>query len=227
MPGKQKYSFRCLEQNCDNRVCCTRPHVNVTLGDLSRWAAQGYIEHIFPGLIINVPKAKEEAFTIETQRRTFKRTLDGNEEEVDACIFFREDANACSIRYSRPISCRTFPLLYDGSKFIVSDKACPGIGKGEVTKESLREARELAEQEFRERLETEAALPSVYGLIMGYMLRQSAEIVSKMSKEDRERLEEIMSKTPKTGEETGAPVGHEHERGGEKTESQSGKGENE
>ncbi len=198
MSEKKKYSFKCLEQNCDNRVCCTRPHVYVTLGDLARWAAQGYIEQIFPGLVINIPRAKEEAFTIETRRRQFKRE---NDEEVDACVFFRDDANACSIRYSRPLSCRTFPLLFDGNKFVLSDKACPGLGKGEVTKEALKEARELAEQEYRERLETEAALPSVYGLIMGYMLKQSAEIVKNMSDEDRKKLEELMSRTPKREED--------------------------
>ncbi len=203
--GDKKYSFKCMEQNCENRVCCTREHVDVTLGDLSRWSAQGYLPHILPGLTLIVPESEDEEMRLETSRRPLK-----DREDTTACVFYHEEANACTIRYSRPLSCRTFPLRYNGDKFYVVDRDCPGIGKGEVTKESLKGARETAEQEYRERLETRAALPAIYTVIVAQMVRRSAEAMQSLSDEDRKRIEEILSRgqddsaPADTGQSTGA-----------------------
>ncbi len=187
---KVKYSFRCLEQKCTTRECHIRPNVNVTLGDLSRWTAQGYIGHIVVGLTIVPPESENDLMTLETLRKPLK-----DESEITACVFFDEEANGCTIRYSRPISCRTFPLEYDGSKFYLSNKNCPGVGEGEVSKEALKEARDLAEKEFRERMDTIAALPAVYSLVMAPMVRQSAEAMERLSEEDRKKMDEILAKS--------------------------------
>ena len=192
MTEKQKYSFTCLEQDCPQRICCTRAHVSVTISDISRWTEQDHLPQIVAGLTLIAPESEEDSISIETQRRPLKR----NPEET-ACIFYHEDSNACSIRYARPISCRTFPLEYDGTKFRVSEKKCPGVGKGEAERESLRTARENAEQEFKERSETEEALPGLYAVLMNHMLRQSAEAMRNLSEEDQKRLDEIMSKRSK------------------------------
>ncbi|TFG06627.1 YkgJ family cysteine cluster protein [Candidatus Thorarchaeota archaeon] len=189
MTEKKKYSFKCAEQNCPDRVCCTRPHVNVTFGDLSRWATQNYLNHILHGITLNLEEAEEKGMTLSTLRKPLSKDTDQT-----ACVFFDEEANACRIRFSRPISCRTFPLEHDGEKFYVTDKECAGIGKGEVTREALREAKQLAEKEYEERVETITALPAVYSVIMGQMLRQSAEAMKNLSDEDRKKLDEIMSK---------------------------------
>ena len=58
----------------------------------------------------------------------------------------------------------------------------------------MREAKQLAEKEYEERVETITALPAVYSVIMGQMLRQSAEAMKNLSDEDRKKLDEIMSK---------------------------------
>lgn len=189
MSDKSKYIFKCQEQDCPQRVCCTRAHVNVTIGDISRWTEEDYLSHIAPGLVLVAPESEEDSIGIEAQRRPLKR-----DSEKTACIFYHEESNACSIRYSRPLSCRTFPLEYDGTKFRVVEKECSGIGKGEVQKDSLREVRETAEQEFRERSETDKALPGLYAVLMNHMLRQSAEAMKDLSEEDRKRLDEIMAK---------------------------------
>ncbi|MHA1768232.1 MAG: YkgJ family cysteine cluster protein [Candidatus Thorarchaeota archaeon] len=189
MSEKPKYIFACLEQKCDTRACHIRPCVNVTLGDLGRWTAQGYLMNILPGVVLKVPKSEEERFSLEMARKPLK-----NDDEGTACIFFNEEANGCEIRYSRPLSCRTYPLEYNGEKFYVIDKNCPGIGKGEVSKESLKEARSLAEEEFKERQLTATALPAIYSVIMTHMVRESAEAMQKMSEEDRKKMEEILSK---------------------------------
>ncbi|MHA2378485.1 MAG: YkgJ family cysteine cluster protein [Candidatus Thorarchaeota archaeon] len=187
---KVKYSFKCLEQKCDTHECHIRPHVNVTLGDLSRWTAQGYIGHIIAGLRIVPPESENDPFVMATVRKPLK-----DETEGTACVFFDEEANGCTIRYSRPISCRTFPLDHDGEKYFLSNKNCPGVGQGEVSKEALKESRDLAEMEYRERMETISALPVVYSLVMAPMVRQSAEAMERLSEEDRKRMEEILSKS--------------------------------
>lgn len=145
--------------------------------------------NILPGIRLKVPQSDEEWFALETHRKSLK---DG--EDKTACVFYNEEANGCEIRYSRPISCRTYPLEYDGEKFYTVTKDCPGIGKGEVSKETLKEARDLAEQEFNERKETDSALPALYSVFMTQMVRQSAEAMSKMSEDDRKRMEEILSR---------------------------------
>ena len=192
MTEKSKYSFSCLEQDCPQRVCCTRAHVSVTVSDISRWTEQEYLPHIVSGLALIAPEGEEDPITIETLRHPLKRDA-----QSTACIFYHEESNACSVRYSRPISCRAFPLEYDGTKFRVADKACSGVGKGEVQKDSLREARETAEQEFKERNETERALPGLYAVLMDHMLRQTAEAMKNLTEEDRKQLDEIMSKKSK------------------------------
>ncbi|MEM2142400.1 MAG: YkgJ family cysteine cluster protein [Candidatus Thorarchaeota archaeon] len=188
----EKYSFRCSEQECSNRVCCTREHVNVTISDLSRWTTQGYLENIIYGLTL----VTDDTVSIETMRKPLSK-----DPQKTVCIFYVEDSNACSIRYSRPISCRTFPLNYNGEKFYVSDKACPGIGKGEVTREALKELRDLAEQEYRERTETASSLPPIYTVVMAHVLRRSAEAMRSLSEEDRKKVEEILSRGKATTNE--------------------------
>ncbi|NWF96260.1 MAG: YkgJ family cysteine cluster protein [Candidatus Thorarchaeota archaeon] len=190
MTEKTKYSFKCMEQTCSNRVCCTRDRVNVTLGDLSRWTTQNHIGQILPALTL-VTQNEEDQVYLETKRKPLAKSP-----ENTSCIFFIEESNGCAIRFSRPISCRTFPLQYDGEKFRVSNKACPGIGKGEVTPEALKEARALAEEEYKERLETASALPPLYALIVGEMMQQSAATMSSLSEEDRKKIQEILSKAP-------------------------------
>lgn len=197
MTDKKKYSFKCLEQNCPQRVCCTRPHVNVTFGDLSRWTTQNYLNHILHGITMNIEAAEEKGITLGTLRKP----LSENSEQT-ACIFYDEEANACRIRFSRPISCRTFPLEHNGEKFYVTNKDCSGIGKGEVTKEALKEAKELAEKEYEERVRTATALPAIYSVVMGQMLRQSAEAMKDLSEDDRKKLDEIMSKRREQEDET-------------------------
>ena len=131
MTEKQKYSFKCMEQTCTGRVCCIRQPVIVTVGDLTRWTTQGYIEHIL-GVITVTDDESGGQVLLTTARKPLNK-----EPEKTSCVFFNEGSNGCTIRFSRPISCRTFPLIYDGEKFRVSDNSCPGIGRGEVTAEAL------------------------------------------------------------------------------------------
>jgi Fe-S-cluster containining protein len=189
MSDRPKYSFKCLEQKCETAACHIRPQVSVTLGDINRWTTQNYLQQILPGVILRIPKSEKDFIGLEMARKPLQKDT-----EKTACIFYHEESNGCQIRYSRPISCRTYPLQYDGEKYKIIDKDCPGVGKGEITKEALREHKELAEQEYREKIETLTILPSVYAIFMGQMIKQSAEAMQDLSDEDRKQLEEIMTK---------------------------------
>ncbi len=197
MSEKQKYSFECLEQKCTTKACHVRPSVNVTIGDLSRWTAQNHLQHAINGLGLIMPESETEPFVLETLRKPLE-----SDPEQTACIFYHEESNGCHIRFARPISCRTYPLEYNGEKFFLTDKECPGIGQGEISKEALKEARDLAEQEYQERMETYSALPALYSLIFTQLLKQSAEAMKSMSEEDRKKLDEIMAKKDSESEPT-------------------------
>lgn len=195
MSDRPKYSFNCLEQKCETAACHVRPHVKVTFGDISRWTTQNYLQQIMPGVTLLIPQTETDLISLEMARMPLQK-----DPEKTSCIFYHEESNGCQIRYSRPISCRTYPLQFDGEKYRVIDKECPGVGKGEVTKEALQEHKELAEQDYKERIETLTILPGVYAIFMGQMIRQSAEAMQGLSEEDRKRLEEIMSKSDKPEE---------------------------
>jgi len=148
-----------------------------------------------------MPENETQNMVIETLRKPLE-----SDPEKTACAFYHEESNGCTIRFARPISCRTFPLEYNGEKYYLSSKNCPGVGEGEITKEALQEARDLALQEFKERMETFAALPGIYTMIFSQMIKQSSEAMQNLSEEDRKQLDEIMAKREETEtEEDGSP----------------------
>jgi Fe-S-cluster containining protein len=185
MSEKSKYNFKCLEQKCTTKACHVRPQVTVTLGDLGRWTAQGYLMNILPGVSLKMPKSEDDRIFLEMARKPLEE-----DPEKTSCIFYNEKANGCEIRYSRPLSCRTYPLEYNGEKLYLSSKDCPGVGQGEVSKETLQEARNLAEQEHRERTETDASLPAIYSIIMTELIKQSAEAMKKKSEEEKKSTDD-------------------------------------
>jgi Fe-S-cluster containining protein len=186
--ANKKYSFKCLGQNCETQACHFREQVNVTIDDLARWTQAGHLQNILPGLRFNLPQSENEPIAIETRRK------DLEDQDGTACIFYHEESSACEIGYNKPISCQTYPLKYNGKKFYVSDRDCPGVGEGEVTKEALKEVKEKAEQDFHERQRTQASLPALYSLIMGQLMQQSAQAMQDLSEEDRKRIQDIMAR---------------------------------
>jgi len=152
--------------------------------------------NILPGITLHMPASEQDTFYFKTLRKPLQ-----SDPEATACIFYNEEANGCEIRYGRPISCQTYPLSFNGEKFVLSSKDCPGVGQGEVSKEALQEARDLAEKEFNERRETTAALPALYSVFMNMMIKQSAEAMQNLSEEDRKKMDEILSKSDETSDE--------------------------
>ncbi len=189
MTEKAKYSFKCLGKECETQACHLREQITVTLGDISRWTAGGQLQHIIDKLIVFPDREENNLLAIAVLKKPLKENP-----EKSACFFYDEETKSCGILYSKPISCRTYPLAYNGSKYFVSDKNCPGVGKGEVTKEALKAAKELAEQEHTERLFTRHVLPGFYSVIMNTVAIQNQMAMSNLSEEDRAKLEELMKK---------------------------------
>jgi Fe-S-cluster containining protein len=191
--------------------------VRVTIGDISRWTAKNQLTTTIGRIWITTDKDDPQSLAMTLFPKKLK-----SDPEKHACTFYNEDSKMCEIDTFKPISCQTYPLEYDGKKFYVSDKNCPGVGKGEITKEALQAAKLLAEQDFNERMLTRYVLPGLYNVIFNTIMLQQEAAMKDLTDEDKAKLSEIMAKTepkepapekPKTDESS--TVGEEKEAGSE------------
>jgi Fe-S-cluster containining protein len=114
------------------------------------------------------------------------------------CPLYNKDDKKCLVYDNRPLSCRTYPLEFDGKNYIVVDADCPGIGEEGMTADELKEMREIAKTMYYELTRMRIALPVLNQMIsqkiMMDLMRQNMEAMSKMSEEDRAKLDEIFKK---------------------------------
>jgi len=173
---RPKFVFTC--QRCGR--CCEREKgVAVYLSDIERWSRDGTIYQVFPSI------------SISSDPGSISMSLDIDE---GRCKMYEAQSKECRIYENRPIACRAFPLRHDGSGFLLGDKECPGLGKGEMSKEALQEMRSAASQEHEDEAKTAAVLPALQALLLKEMTKQSEEAYSKLSDEEKSKLEEILKK---------------------------------
>jgi Fe-S-cluster containining protein len=171
---KPKFVFTC--KRCGQ--CCERD-TKIYLIDIERWSKDGSIYQIFSDLAIyGEPVATSIHLKIED----------------DKCKMFNSDSKECKIYNNRPISCKAYPLKYDGNGFLLSDPKCPGLEDGQMSKEALDEIRTAAVEEFNEESRILTVLPLVQALLLAEMAKKSEEAYSKLSDEERAKLEEILKK---------------------------------
>ncbi|MHA1148856.1 MAG: YkgJ family cysteine cluster protein [Promethearchaeota archaeon] len=202
---KQKFSFKC--SRCDN-CCLERGPIPVTFWDLELWARNGVVANFMPYLeiyqkpdngldLILKPFPSPKESEQKEQTDPFKPTSIEDLLE-EKCPLYSKEKKECLVYDNRPLSCRTYPLEFDGKNFIVVDVDCPGIGKSGMTKEELQEMRETAKQMFFELTRIRIALPILNQIIsrsvMMDLMRQNIEAMNKMSEEDRQKLDEIFKK---------------------------------
>jgi Fe-S-cluster containining protein len=117
----------------------------------------------------------------------------------EKCPLYDKGKSMCLVYENRPLSCRTYPLEYDGKNYSIVDLDCPGVGEPGMTKEELKEMKETAQKMHHELTRMRIGLPVMNQIIsqnfMKTLMRQQMEAMSKMSEEDKEKLNEIMSKT--------------------------------
>ena len=203
---KAKFTFKCTR--CDN-CCLTRGPIPITFWDIELWAKNGVVANFLPYLDIYhkpdggidlifkplppSPKEGEE----KTPRDPFGNvSIEDLLEEK--CPLYNKDQKQCLVYDNRPLSCRTYPLEFDGKNFTVVDVDCPGIGEKGMSKEDLKGMRETAKQMFYELTRMRISLPVLSQIIsqkvMMDLMRQNMEAMSKMSDEDRAKLDEILKK---------------------------------
>jgi Fe-S-cluster containining protein len=171
---KPKFIFNC--QKCGQ--CCEKD-VEVLFCDIEMWSKDGTIYQIFEDLVVF---GQPQAPVIRIEK------ADGK------CKMFNLESKECKIYHSRPIGCRAYPLKYDGNGFLLRDNDCPGLNIGEMSRESLEEIRKSATQEYEEKNRTDAVLPALQAMLLKDMAKKSEEAFSKLTDDEKAKLEEILKK---------------------------------
>lgn len=172
--AKPKFIFNC--QGCGH--CCER-EVAIYLSDIEKWSKDGTIYQIFPNLTIS---GESVTLSIHLEREDGK------------CKMYDSENKKCRIHDNRPLSCKAYPLRHDGRGFLLGDEECPGLNKGEMSQQTLEEIRKSAIQEHEAEMHTAAVLPTIQALLLGDMAKRSEEAYSKLTDEEKAKLEEILKK---------------------------------
>ena len=91
--------FKCIK--CG--VCCVGTEMELLAEDIRRLIEAGY---------------RLEDFAVEKDGVYRLKNVDGR------CVFYDAESRRCKIYSIRPVGCRLYPLIYDGSGVDV-DKTCP------------------------------------------------------------------------------------------------------
>ncbi len=202
----RKYKFECTK--CG--LCCEqRSHVPLTFQDIELWMKKGTINVVLPyievGMIeIGEPdKTLPALFLLATQKPE-------EESKSQACPMYDKENKICNIYFAMPSDCDAYPLGYNGSKFVLKDKSCEGLGKGKMTKEKLAKEREKAKSDFEAKVKTSLVFPILYNTFMKSMLQQQQKMMETLSPDQKEKLDEILgTRGPKEGESSVPPSENE------------------
>lgn len=175
---KGKYVFEC--QKC-GQCCEKKESVILSFADLERWSEDVTLPSLYPFLTMDL---KDDYVEV---------CLKKPEEENNpvGCPLYDAENKLCNIYYSMPLYCKSFPLGYDGESYFIKDKMCPGIGKGKMTDEKLKNARGSAKDDFEARVSTALLLPVVHGLVVKFLLEQTKKQMEKLTDTEKEKLKEI------------------------------------
>jgi len=202
---KAKFTFKCTR--CD-KCCLQRGPIPITMWDLELWARNGVVANFLPYLdIYNKPDGGIDLILKplatpkkEDDKAKAEPLLETPIEELleEKCPLYNKEQKKCLIYENRPLSCRTYPLEYDGKHFSIVDVECPGVGEEGMTKEELKEMRDTAKLMSYELTRMRIALPVLNQIIsnnfMRVLMQQQMEALSKMSEEDKAKLDEIFKK---------------------------------
>ena len=204
---KTKFTFKCTR--CD-KCCLERGPIPITFWDLELWARNGVIANFMPyldiyqkpdgvmDLILKPLAPPPEEGEDTSKKEPFSITPIEDLLEVK-CPLYNQDDKKCLVYENRPLSCRVYPLEFDGKNFSIVDVDCPGVGEEGMTKEELKEMRDSAKTMFYELTRIRISLPILNQMIsqkvMMDLMKQNLEVMSKMTDEDRAKLDEIFKKT--------------------------------
>lgn len=202
---KAKFTFKCTR---GDTCCLKRGPIPLTQWDLELWARNGVLANFFPYLEIYYKPNGTMDLILKPlpDQKTDNKNVENILEETsiedlleEKCPLYNKEQKTCLVYDNRPLSCRTYPLEYNGTNYTIVDTECPGIGEEGMTKEELKEMREIAQKMNYELTRIRITLP-VFGQIfsrkvMMDLMRQNMEAMSKMSDEDRTKLDELFKKS--------------------------------
>ncbi|MFQ6119931.1 MAG: YkgJ family cysteine cluster protein, partial [Methanosarcinales archaeon] len=172
-----KFVFEC--QHCGK--CCERTP-EVYLNDIEKWRNAGALYQFIPNLEII-----EDYGSIQIQlKNKFK--------ESNTCPMYDSKEKKCTAYENRPITCETYPLGYNGENYILLGRECAGLGKGKMTKESLKNMRDTARKYYEDKKQTELLLPVLQGLFMEHITKETMKVYENLTDEQKEELHKIWSK---------------------------------
>ncbi len=212
-PQKKRFTFKCTR---DDKCCLERGPIPITFWDLELWARNGVLANFMPYLeVYNKPDGGFDLILkplspppAEGEDKTKKdpfTTVPIEQLLEEKCPLYNKEQKKCLVYDNRPLSCRTYPLEFDGKNYKVVDLECPGIGEEGMTKEELKEMREFAKTMNYELTRIRIALPVLSQIIsrnlMTELMRQQMAAMEQMSPEDKAKLDEIFQKGQKDQEE--------------------------
>ncbi len=200
---KQKFSFNCTK--C-GKCCAERGPIPLVLDDLTLWAKNKVVANMMPHLkFINTPFGTIDLVMSRQNADPLSFLKPGEEEKAEepvdpSCPMYNNDTKLCSIYENRPMSCRTYPLEYNGEKFmVVNSDECEGLYNGNSTKEEIKQMRDLAKQMNIKLTEIRIAMPVFAQAMQPFVLKQIMKVqqdymkqMDKMTPEEREKIEKEM-----------------------------------
>lgn len=192
---KEKFTFNCTK--C-GKCCSERGPIPLVFDDLALWARNKVVMNFMPYLkFIATPN---HTLDFVLSRQDANPFGEGEEDQKDqkpqdlSCPLYNKEKKECTVYQFRPLSCRTYPLEFDGKSYAVVDPDCEGIGKGEMTPEARKEVRELALRMNQQLVQMRISLPIMSQPMQMFVFRQMMEeqkrAFEKMSPEEREKIME-------------------------------------
>lgn len=185
---KSRFSFNCTK--CG--FCCNeRGPIPLVLDDLIKWVKNDVISSILP----HVSFIKTDLGTIDLvldqkNDNPYGMNLnpDVKNDKKDAktltCPFYNQETKQCVIYENRPLSCRTYPLEYDGSQFLVVDaENCSGLGNGSNSKEELKILRQNAKKMYKKLQQMRISMPILAQAMQPFIIQELMKMQEKAMKE--------------------------------------------
>ena len=201
-PKKKKFVFNCTK--CGN-CCLERGPVPLVMDDLMLWGKNNVVANFMPYLkFIKTSFGTMDLVLARTDKNPYAfmqedKKVDVEEEKDLSCPMFDKEKKECLVYENRPLSCRTYPLEFDGEKYQIVDTECPGIDEGDMTKEARKAMRELAKQMNVQITQMRVSMPILSQAMQPFIIqemmeaqKQYMEAMEKMSPEDREKMEKQM-----------------------------------
>ena len=171
-----KFVYNCVR--C-GQYCSSVNGVPVYFEDLTRWRKNGTLSSIAQNIGMDMSLGFAQ-LVLETK------------EDEEGCPMYDSDNKNCQVHHDMPLNCQAYPLGYNGEKYFVTDKACQGLGQGEMTVEQLRTQRDAAKSDYEAKGARNTVVPLIYSVIMGDLVDQSKKAMENMTDEQKDQLQDMI-----------------------------------